>query len=177
MSDFFEIIKERCSCRAYSAKPIEREKIEKCIDAARLSPSACNSQPWFYTVVTSGEMTRKVAQCLQRDGANKFTDNVPVFAVVSEKNAELKPSISGKVENQKFAQIDIGLSIAHFCLAAQAQGLSSCIIGWMEEDKLHEVCGIAPEDPIRAVIALGYAAGNAKRSKIRKSIGEMSEFI
>ena len=75
MKDFFDLIARRESCRNYDPnKKVETEKLVKCIEAARLAPSACNSQPWSFVVVNSPSVSPQVAKCVQGMGMNRFTD-------------------------------------------------------------------------------------------------------
>lgn len=177
MDGFFELIAKRESCRNYSDKKVEREKLEKCIDAARLAPSACNSQPWSFTVVDRAELVPQVAKCLQEMGMNKFTDECPVFIIIAEEKATLTARLGGKVKNQKYAPIDIGLATAQLCLAATQQELSTCIMGWFNEAKLKELLDIDKEKRIRLVIAIGYAAKEELREKNRKKLEDIARFI
>ena len=71
--DFLELTQKRQSCRSYANTPVEIEKLEKILEAAHLSPSACNSQPWKFYAVTNPEKCAKVALATQEDGLNKFT--------------------------------------------------------------------------------------------------------
>ena len=80
--DFMELALRRESCRDFSEKPVEKEKLEAVMQAARLAPSACNSQPWSFTAVTGARTAKAVAKCLQGMGMNKFTDRCPAFIVV-----------------------------------------------------------------------------------------------
>ncbi|NLX93315.1 MAG: NAD(P)H nitroreductase [Clostridiales bacterium] len=177
MDDFFELIAKRESCRNYSEKKVEREKLEKCIEAARLAPSACNSQPWSFTAVDSPEFAPQVAKCLQEMGMNKFTDNCPAFVIIAEEKATLSARVGGKVKNQDYAPIDIGLATAQLCLAATDQGLSTCIMGWFNESKLKELLDISKEKRIRLVIAVGYAVDEELRQKSRKSLEDIARFM
>ena len=177
MKDFFELIAKRESCRDYAEKPVDNELIKKCIEAARLAPSACNSQPWSFTVANNGDLTPKVAKCLQDLGMNKFTDKCPAFVVVTEENATLSAKLGGKVKNQEFAPIDIGIAAAHLCLAATELGLSTCIMGWFNESKLKELLDIPKNKRIRLVIGLGYAATEKLRIKNRKKIEDIVKFM
>jgi len=174
--EFFELIQKRESCRSYKDTPVENEKLHRCIEAARLSPSACNSQPWRYIVVNDPELRPKIAKCVQDMGMNKFTNECPAFAVVLEVEANVLSRLGGKVKNQKFAPIDIGLSVAHFCLEATDLGLSTCILGWLNEDKLREVLEIPKDERVRLVLAVGYAANDTIRPKQRKPVEEIAEF-
>lgn len=176
MTDFFELVNKRESCRAYSAKEVEKEKLIKCIEAARLSPSACNSQPWSFVVAT-GEKGKEVAKCTQKSGMNKFTDNCPAFVVITEEQASLSAKIAGMIASQHYAQIDIGLTTAHICYAATEQGLSTCILGWFDEKKLAEIVGIPKSKRIRLVISIGYAENDSVREKKRKSFDDIVTFV
>jgi nitroreductase len=177
MDNFFDLIAKRESCRDYSDKPVETEKLRKCIEAARLAPSACNSQPWSFTVVNNSERSPKVAKCLQGMGMNKFTDKCPAFIVVTEESATLSAKLGGKVKNQEYAQIDIGLATAHLCLAATELGLSTCIMGWFSEPNLKELLAIPKGKRIRLVISAGYAASDKLREKNRKSLEDIATFV
>ena len=173
---FSELILKRESCRNYNGEPVNTDLLLKCVDAARLSPSACNSQPWKYYIVNCGENAEKIRDCIQPNGANKFVQNCPAFAIVTERPATLKPFVEAAVKNkQKWAENDIGLSVAHYCLQAADLGLGTCIIGMVEEDKVREYFGI--EDKIRLVIATGYSADESPRNKVRKAIEDVCVVI
>jgi len=177
MENFFELIAKRESCRDYSEKQVDTEILRKCIEAARIAPSACNSQPWSFTVVNNSGLSPKVAKCLQELGMNKFTDKCPAFVVVTEEEATLIARIGGKAKNQEYASIDIGLATAHLVLAAAEQGLSTCIIGMFNESKLKEMLDIPKQKRIRLVIAAGYAATDKIREKNRKNLEDISRFM
>ncbi len=119
----------------------------------------------------------QVAKCLQDAGMNKFTDHCPAFIVVIEEKATLSARISGVVKSQNYAPIDIGIATAHICLAATAQGLSTCVMGWINEGKLKELLEIPQPKRIRLVIGVGYAASDVVREKKRKSLEEITKFV
>lgn len=176
MTDFMDLILKRQSCRNFDTREVEKDKLLKLVEAFRLSPSACNAQPWKLILAT-GETAKIVRESVQKDGRNKFTDNCPAFAVLVEEPAVLKPAIAARFESQAFAQLDIGLATAHYCLMATDLGLSTCILGWMDEDRLKAALHIPEERRIRLVVATGYAAADDKlREKVRKPLSEMSEF-
>ncbi|MFA5449102.1 MAG: nitroreductase family protein [Clostridia bacterium] len=169
MLDLFETISARESCRDFTAQTVEREKLTKCVEAARLAPSACNGQPWnFYIVSESVELVEKVRECLKEKGMNKFTDKAPAFIVITEESTTLTARVGGAIKKHDYPQTDIGIAAAHIVLAATAQGLGSCILGWFEEKKLKEELGIKSAKRIRLVIALGYAEDKPLRTKKRK---------
>ncbi len=166
---FSELVLKRESCRNYNGEAVSLDLILKCVDTARLAPSACNSQPWKYYVVNTEENAQKMRECVQPNGANKFTDKCPAFVIVTEQEATLKPFVEERVKNrQKWAENDIGLSVAHYCLQAADLGLGTCIIGMVDEEKLREYFEV--DGKIRLVIATGYPADESPRNKIRKSL-------
>lgn len=176
MKNFFDLIASRESCRNFSDRNVDRQTLISLIEAARLSPSACNSQPWsFY--IACGKKVKDVAECVQYLGSNQFTSNCPAFTVVVEENAVLYERITRLFKNDEFASIDIGLAVAHYCLAATDLGLSTCIMGWLNEEKLKEVLNIPAEKHIRLVIATGYAATDTLRKKSRKDLDSIMHFI
>lgn len=173
-----EKIQKRESCRNFSEREIERNKIEACIEAARLAPSACNSQPWKYLVVSKKEYLPVIAKALQVDGFNRFSEQCPMFVLVLEQPAILLNGRTGtKMEDQQFAQIDIGLSVMQFCLEAQEQGLGSCIMGSFDAPALCELLSLPFQTAIRLVIGIGYPRCEKTRNKVRKSVDQIVSYI
>lgn len=172
MTSFKELALSRESCRNFSDKDVEMDKITDILEIARTAPSACNSQPWHFTVAT-GENAKKVAGCTHELGMNKFTDNCPSFIIINEEEASLSARLGGTVKKQQYAQMDIGIAAAHIVLAARDQGLSTCILGWFNEKQVAEVAGISPDKRIRLIIALGYSASPQLRPKNRKDFDEV----
>ena len=170
MMDYFALIAQRESCRNYDPdRPVEREKLENCLKAACIAPSACNSQPWHFHAVTDKARVAALSRTVQGLGMNGFASSCPVLVVVTEEQAKLLPRVLEHVKSQDFASIDIGIATAQFCLAATAQGLSTCILGWIDDKKLREITGI--DAPARLVITLGYATeGDSLRPKQRKAL-------
>ena len=169
--DFLEIANTRQACRSYDpTREIEREKLDKLLEAARLAPSACNSQPYLITVCT-GEKKELVAETTRGVGMNGFTRDVPVLLVISEK-PEKKGVLGTLVPVDSYMALDMGIAAAYITAEATTQGLSSCIIGWFDDEKIRAVCGT--EGRTRLIIALGYAKeGDPVRQKVRKSIDEL----
>ena len=151
MTSFFDLIEKRESCRNFASAPVEKEKLEMCVKAARLSPSACNSQPWSFVVVESPDLSPKVAACLQEMGMNKFASRCPALVVVTEEKANLSAKLGGLVKDQQYAQIDVGLAAAHFCLEAADQGLSTCILGWFSEKRIKDLLTLPERARVRLV--------------------------
>ncbi len=165
---FLELAEARQSCRRYDpTREVEKEKLDKVLEAGRLAPSACNSQPYHITVC-QGEAAGKVAKGVTGMGMNKFAHDVPVMLVISEESYSPTAALGAKAKGLDYRSIDIGILAAYLTAEATAQGLSTCILGWLDDGKLREACGL--ERPVRLVIALGYAAeGDPLRPKKRKS--------
>lgn len=169
---FIDLVNQRQSCRAYSDQPIVVSDLEKILEAARLSPSACNSQPWHYSVVLS-EHHDVIASACAVKGLNAFANEAPCLIVVSENlNASQKVlDLSGR----SFAEIDLGISVAHLCLCATELGLSTCIMGCFIEEAIKQELNLNAQYKVHLVIAVGYAANEAIRTKKRKDLSEISK--
>ena len=170
--NFTEIAEIRQSCRAYDPnRAVEQEKLDAILASARLSPSACNGQPYSITVCR-GEVAKQVAKAVQGMGMNKFATDAPVMLVISEMPYVKTAALGAKVKKNDYRSIDIGIVSAYITAEATAQGLGSCILGWLDDDKLREVCGL--DGAARLVITLGYAKeGDTLRAKKRKDIEEL----
>ena len=173
--DFLEIAKKRQSTRKYdNTRPVEDEKLEKILEAGRLSPSACNGHPYFITVCR-GECAKRVAKATQGMGMNKFASDAPVLLVISEKPYVASAALGAKVKKNDYRSIDIGILAAYLTAEAETQGLSTCILGWLDDEKIREACGL--DGQARLVITLGYAPeGEKLREKSRKSFDELVAF-
>ena len=174
--DFLEIASTRQSCRSYEEnKPVEQEKLDAVLEAARLAPSACNGQPYHFTVCR-GQAAKDVALACRGLGMNKFAVQAPLAIVVSEKPYVKSAAMGARVKGNDYRSIDIGIAVAYLTAEAAAQGLATCILGWLDDKKIREVCGL--DAPVRLVVTLGYAKeGDILRKKVRKDLDELASFI
>lgn len=174
--NFFEIAKKRQSCRAYdSQKAVEKEKLDAVLQSAQLAPSACNGQPYLITVCQNDAAAR-VAKAVQGMGMNKFASDAPVMLVISEQPYVKTAALGAKVKGNDYRSIDIGIVSAYITAEAAAQGLGSCILGWLDDQKIREICHL--DAPVRLVITLGYPKeGDALRSKKRKSAEQLFNYV
>ena len=170
--NFMEIAQARQSCRCYdSTRPVEQEKLDAILQAAQLAPSACNGQPYKITVCT-GDTAKAVAAACAGMGMNKFAVQAPIQLVISEMPYVKSAAVGAKLKKNDYRSIDIGIVAAYLTAEAAAQGLGTCILGWLDDGKIRELCGL--EYPVRLVITLGYAAeGDKLRSKKRKDLSEL----
>jgi nitroreductase len=170
-----QLIKDRQSERGYLPNPVEPEKLMRCLEAARLAPSACNAQPWKFIVIDDPGLREQVATA-SSDALlplNHFVSQAPVLvAFVME-----KPNFTSKagelIKDKKFTLIDLGIAAAHFCLQAQSEGLGTCMLGWFKEEKIKKLLHIPSGKRLILIITLGYPSGKRKRLKIRKPSEEV----
>lgn len=173
--NFTELARARQSCRAYDrTRAVEEEKLACILHAARLAPSACNGQPYRITVCRN-EAAARVAKATQGMGMNKFASDAPVLLVISEMPYVKTAALGAKVKKNDYRSIDIGIVAAYITAEATAQGLGSCILGWLDDAAIREICGL--EGSARLVITLGYAqADDPLRPKKRKEAEELFAF-
>jgi nitroreductase len=179
MMTFQELINLRQSVRKYSETPVEREKIEKIIEAVHIAPSACNSQPWKIIIVDNQELKNEVAKATfsKAINFNKFTVEAPVIAVLVIEKAKLIAQIGGSIKDMEYPKIDVGIAAVHFCLQAAELGLGTCMIGWFDEKKIRQLLNIPEKRKIGLVITLGYPPADYNvRKKIRKPLTEICGF-
>lgn len=174
--NFTEIANNRQSCRRFDpSREVEEEKIKAILESVRLSPSACNSQPYFVTVCY-GEKARAVAKATTGMGMNRFTADAPVMMVISEKPYNATAAMGARLKKNDYRSIDIGIATAHLTLEATAQGLGSCILGWLDDSKIREICSL--DGTVRLVVAIGYPkADDVLREKKRKGLDELSKIL
>ena len=174
--DFLEIANARQSCRAYNEeKAVELEKLDAILEAARLAPSACNGQPYHITVCR-GKAAEEVALACRGLGMNKFAVQAPIVLVISEMPYVKSAAMGARVKNNDYRSIDIGIVTAYLTAEATAQGLSTCILGWLDDGKIRKICQLS--HPVRLVITLGYAKeGDTLRKKVRKELSELVSFV
>jgi nitroreductase len=177
MGDFLELAAKRQSCRAFSERAVEHEKLIKCVEAARLSPSACNSQPWSVVVVETPKLLSEVAECTMQMGLNAYTKDAKAFFVVLEEYARLMPAIAKISDSQIFAKGDLGGFVFSLTLEAETQGIGTCILGMFDRPRLRELLDIPKEKSIFLVIAAGYPKKDTVRTKERKSLEEIARFV
>jgi nitroreductase len=176
--DFLQFVSTRQSDRAFDPeRPVEKEKLDRILEAARMAPSACNAQPWHMIVVDDPKLKNRVADATSTRalGINHFTKQAPVHILLVEEKVNLSSGIGGWVKQKDYAQMDLGVVAAHIVLAAHAEGLGSCIVGWFDEEKMRELLSIPDSRRVWLDIVIGYST-QALRSKKRKSKEEIVSY-
>ncbi len=173
------MVNERQSVRKYTDKPVEEEKLLRCLEAARLAPSASNSQPWRFVVVNEPELVQKVAR--ETIGPlstfNNFVPQAPVIVAIVIEKMKVITQIGASMQDREYPLIDIGIAAEHFCLQATEEGLGTCMLGWFNEKPIKKMLNIPKEKRIGLLITLGYAPDNYQlRVKGRKGFEEVVSF-
>jgi nitroreductase len=177
---FLELTRNRISTRQYISKPVPRELIDSCLEAARMAPSACNSQPWSFVVIDDKEMKNRVVHETMTGlyKMNVFAEQAPVIIVAVREYSRYAARLAGTLRNVKYSLIDIGIACDHLTLQAEELGLGTCWLGWFNERKLKKLLNLPRSTKIDVVLSLGYPDPNSpKRDKQRKSLDEIRRFF
>ena len=177
MSNFFELSAKRESCRNFADCGVKPADLRRMVETAALAPSACNSQPWHFTVVTQGELLAPLAETLQGMNMNRFTAKCPAFIVISEGESNVSARMGARLKKQDYASVDIGIATAHLCFAAEELGLATCIIGWFNEEKLKTLLFLPKDRRVRLVLCVGYTKDGEPRKKARKPLDEIVNYM
>ena len=176
---FLDLVKKRQRVRRYLSKEIEPDKLQRCLEAARLAPSASNSQPWSFIVVNSPEIKDKVAKLTfdQVISFNKFVVQAPVLVVFVIEKPKIITRIGSFIKKIEYPKIDIGIAAHSFCLHAAAESLGTCMLGWFKEAPIKKLLNIPTDKKIGLIVSVGYAPEDYKlREKSRKSFTEVVKY-
>jgi nitroreductase len=177
MRDFLELVNRRYSCRDFSDKKVEKEKLLKCVEAARLAPSACNSQPWKFIIIDDPELKKKVT-----DGAYSgaysasWAKKAPVLVVVISEKGNFISSVGSMIRDTRYYLINIGIAVEHFVLQATELGLGTCWMGWFNESGVKKALGLPKSAKVDVILPVGYPAKQEERKKTRKTTEDISKF-
>jgi nitroreductase len=177
--NFLELINQRQSVRKYTDKSVESEKLLRCLEAARIAPSASNSQPWKFIVIDEPQLKNKVAKETFSTlvNFNKFVLDAPVIIAITLEKPPIVNRIGGRLKKRSWKLIDLGIAAEHFCLQAEEEGLGTCMIGWYNEKEIKQLLNIPKTTDLALLISLGYAPADYKlRTKIRKTLDVMSSY-
>jgi len=165
--ELLELILRRQSDRKYSDRPVEEEKLERIIEAARMAPSACNAQPWKFVVVNDPEKLGRVAKAASAKvlGMNMFVEQAPVLIVIVRESPNFSSKAGGLIKSKDYSHIDIGIAAENICLQAAAEGLGSCILGWFDEKEVRSILGIPGSKRVELIISLGYSLSEYRQKR------------
>ncbi len=175
---FLDLVKARQSTRGYLSKEVEQEKIERCLEAARLAPSASNSQPWSFIVVDDPKLKVAVAKetFSQLISFNRFSLQAPVLIILISERTGFLNKVAEAIKDKQFSLIDIGIAAEHLCLQAAEEGLGTCMLGWFNEKGVKRILNIPQSKRVELIITMGYPESNQIRPKKRKSINQIRSY-
>lgn len=172
---FLDLVNKRYSVRSYKNTPVSRETMVRCIEAARLAPSACNSQPWKFIVVDDTELLKTLSKAAFEGilKFNHFAFNAPALVVLVSERQKTFAKFGGLVKGKNFSQMDIGIAAEHFCLQAAEEGLGTCMLGWFNETRVKKTLSIPRPRRVELIISVGFSADETIPRKNRKNIDEI----
>jgi len=178
MMTFLELVKKRTSVRQYGSQSVSREILDRCLEAARLAPSACNSQPWSFIVVDDPELKAKVAEAAFSGmySMNAFAKAAPVLVVVVRESSTKMATIGGLMRGTQYNLVDVGIVCEHFALQAAEDGVGTCWLGWFNERAVKNILGVPRHQKAEIILSMGYAADARDREQKRKPKNEMSRY-
>jgi nitroreductase len=169
--EIFQVFSDRRSIRKYKDTPVEREKIDQILNAARLAPSWKNMQCWRFLVLTEADKRAKVLEAFPDENPGKKPIAMAPVVIVACGN----PAESDVENGINYFVADVAIAFEHLCLAAHALGLGSCWMGWYNESKLRSALGIPDDFRIIGITPLGYP-DQEPRPRPRKELQEIAFF-
>jgi nitroreductase len=173
-----DLVHKRYSVRNYQDAPVPREKVSRCIEAARLAPSACNSQPWKFIVMDDPDLRDNVSKAAFEGllKFNSFAFKAPVLVLIVSERQKMSAKFGSLVKRKNFSQMDIGIASEHFCLQAAEEGLGTCMLGWFNEKKVKKRLAIPKLKRVELIISVGYSADRRTPPKNRQTTEEIVSY-
>jgi nitroreductase len=167
--DIYEAIRTRTSVRGYLPTPVEDDKLERILDAARLAPSGKNGQPWTFIVIRSAEMRARLVTACK---GQSFLAEAPIVIAACGVEGLAYQKMGGYWNS---LPVDIGISFEHLMLAAAAEGLGTCWIGAFIEEDVRAILEVPENTKIVALTPVGYPKGE-RIAKPRKPLSEIIRY-
>lgn len=175
---FIELVKHRTSCRAYEPKPVPKEYLELMLEAARLSPSACNKQPWRFAVVQDGAMRMRLVRESLRVGIEmKWAANAGAIIAMGVQRSAIVHKVGAKVSGVEYPQIDLGIAGEHLVLQAEELGLGTCWIGWINQKSVRRIVGWPRNIEPLGLITVGWPASRDRKTRPRLELDEIVKWL
>ncbi len=158
--DVFDAVKKRRSIRRYKGKPIEKEDIEKMVEAARLAPSAKNLQPWKFVIVQNPEVLEELVPTCH---GQEFV-------------AESGAFIEGMVNNSKWSKVDLTIAMDHLSLEAVELGYGTCWIGAFDKEEMKRKLDLPSDYEPLVCMTVGVPAEEPEKPT-KKTVKELVEWV
>ncbi len=175
---FHQLVRNRRSVRKFLDRPVERDKILACIEAARLAPSASNVQPWRFLIIDDPALKARFAAGVFSGiySPTRFAAKAPVLVLLLARLDFVANRLGRQVQGISFYLIDSGIAGEHLVLQAEELGLGTCWIGWFSLKKARRFFCIPRKYKIVAMLALGYHDLKPQDDKPRKTLEEIAWF-
>lgn len=175
---FLELVHQRYSVRNYHPAPVGRDMLDRCVEAARLAPSACNSQPWTFVVIDDPGIKAEIAKAAFEGllDFNHFAFRAPVLVLIVSERQTASAKLGGLVKRKNFSQMDVAIAAEHFCLQAAEEGLGTCMLGWFNEKRVKKILSIPRLKRVELIISAGFSRDGNTPPKSRKSLDAMSSY-
>ncbi len=170
---FHELIRHRESIREYDPeRPVEKEKLQRILEAGRIAPSAANRQPWRFYLVSDAGYRKRLCRCYPRE----WFCNAPHILVVAGRYAE---AYVRRSDGYNTLETDLAIAMDHMILAADAEGVATCWVIAFDPEMIKHTGIIEPDEKVFAITPLGYPPKNFVRKgvKDRKSPEEVIKYI
>jgi nitroreductase len=169
-----DIIKQRRSIRSFRSTPVSREDLLALCEAARLAPSACNSQTWRFVAVTDSYLVRRLCREAMRPVIpNKWLDQAPLVIVGCSQLDIVANRLGSRISGIEYYRIDLGIAMEHMVLKATELGLGTCWIGWFSEERVKHILDIPRKVKVSAMLAVGYPKEHPDKQSSRKSMDKI----
>jgi nitroreductase len=166
--EFYDVVKNRKSIRAYKDEPIDKDALARIGEAVNLAPSACNIQPWCFRIILNRDVRDSISSCYK----NEWMRRAPAIVVaMGNRDAAWK-----RLDGSSIIGVDIGIAMEHLVLAATAEGLGTCWICAYDVGRMNSVLGILPPWEVLAISPLGRAAENPEPRK-RKTLSDVFRIV
>jgi nitroreductase len=164
-----DVIRQRRSVRIFRKDPVPEESLLRVLEAARLSPSGKNLQPWKFVVVQDSDLKKKLAKA---SNAQDFIADAPIIIVACGFPDECYRSLG---RYMKSWPVDVTIALEHLILQAQEEGLGTCWIGSFEEEEVKSLLAVPENVKVLALTPLGYP-GEMPNFRGRKSLEEIISY-
>jgi len=176
-STFLDLAEKRVSVRQYTDEPVPRDALKRCLEAARLAPSACNSQPWHFIIIDDPEKRKALAAAASGGilPINHFVHTAPVLVAVLATRPNATAAFGAWVKKKTFAMMDVGIATEHFCLQAAQDGLGTCMLGWFNERQVRRALALPASTRPLLLLTVGKPASPPPPRK-RKPLEEITSW-
>jgi len=165
--EYFELIRNRYSVRAYKPDPVEEGKLQQILEAARLAPTAANRQPFSIIVVHTAGREAELNKIYQREWFVQAP--LLICAVGVPRNAWVRG------DNRRYLDVDVAIVMDHLILAAANQGLGTCWVAAFDAKAARQILQLPDEVEPLIFTPLGYPADQPEE-KERKPINELVRY-